>query len=438
MPYPGVRVHLPTLSGRFPSPTGRVPLLLILASVVMIALSISVTGSDDLPPERVLCDDCHEEFVPFQYTIDAPTEVPTGEPFDLSVTVFNEEMHAVYYTAVMLTVTDTEGMVIETGEPPVVSINEQGSLGFRQSATFDVAINPGAERAIFVLDGSGGFLDDLDLMVSGPDGGSWSSTGAGFAETIYLEVGDLQEGGYGDYRVTVDHPQGIRSASFTLNIGIEYGSRSMIMYGPDDIQGGESHTFTFSLRGVLEGPTGVTVTISGTAVHAHIDGEHEETDFTREEEVPFEVGDEFVYGPRIEDDDNGPGGGLLRAGQVMAFLSATLLIVSVSTSGNLARFKLPRRAKLHCWTSYLLVGTFTIHWVLLYAGPYSPPAALVTGLFMLLCIVGLAVTGVRPALLDGKLKGLSNRKLHIYITYATVVVLAVHIVLNGSHFAFLR
>ncbi len=429
---------MPTISGRFPSPTGRVPIFLFLASIVMIALSISVTGSDDLPPERVMCDECHDEFVPFQYSIDAPTEVPSGESFDLSITMFNEEMHAIYYPSVMLTVTDTEGMVIETGEPAAVSIQEQGSLGFRQSASFDVPINPGAERALFLLGGSGGFLDDLDLAVSGPDGGSWSSAGAGFDETIGLEVGDLQEGGYGNYRVTVDHPQGIRSASFTLNVAIEYGSGSMILYGPDNMQQDESHTFTFSLRGVLEGPNGVTVTISGTAVHGHLDGEHEETDFTREEEVPFEVGDEFVYGPRIEDDDSGSGGGYIRAGQVMAFLSATLLIVSVATSGNLARFKLPRMAKLHCWTSYLLVGTFTVHWILLYVGPYSPPAALETGLILLLCIVVLAVTGVFPALLEGKVKGLSNRKLHIYTTYATLVVLAVHIVLNGSHFAFLR
>ncbi len=438
MPFPGVRVHLPPVSGRFPSPAGRVPLLLILASVIMIALSLSVTGSDDLPPERVMCDDCHEEFVPFQYTIDAPTEVPTGEPFDLSVTVYNEEMHAIYYPAVMLTVTDPEGLVVETGEAAVMTFVEQGSLGFRASAIYQIPVNPGSQSAHFNLDGSGGFRDDLDLDIRGPEGGQWSSTGSGTDESMSLDAGDLREGGYGDYTVTVSHPQGVRQASYTLDVVVEYGSGSMILYGPDDMQQDESHTFTFSLRGVLEGPNGVTVTISGTAVHGHATGEHEETDFTREEEVPFEVGDEFVYGPRIEDDDNGSRGGLLLAGQVMAFISATLLIVSIATSGNLSRFKLPKRAKLHCWTSYLLVGAFMVHWALLYVGPYSLPAALETGLILLVCIVGLAVTGARPALLDGKVKGLSNRKLHIYLTYATVVVLAVHIVLNGSHFAFLR
>jgi hypothetical protein len=404
----------------------------------MIALSISVTGSDDLPPERVMCDECHDEFVPFQYTVDAPTEVPSGEPFDLSITMFNEEMHAIYYPSVLLTVTDTEGMVVETGEPPVVNIQEQGSLGFRQSTSFDVPISPGALSATFALDGTGGFLDDLDLSVSAPDGGSWSATGASVDETIALDVGDLQEGGYGNYRVTVDHPQGVRSVSFTLDVEVEYGSGSMILFGPDDLQGGDSHTFVFALRGVTEGLTDVMLTLSGTAVHHHNSGQDDEMDYTSDLVVPIEVGNEFVYGPRDDGDESGSGGGYLRAGQVMAFISASLLIVSVATSGNLGKFKFPRRAKVHCWTSYLLVGAFTVHWILLYAGPYSPPDALVTGLVMLLCIVGLAVTGARPALLDGKVKGLSNRRLHIYITYATVLVLAVHILLNGSHFAFIR
>ncbi len=383
-----------------------------------------------------MCDGCHDEFVPFQYTVDAPTEVPTEEPFDLSITIFNEEMHAVYYPSAMLTVSDPEGMVIETGEPAVVNTQWNGALGFRESATFQVTINPGAQSATFVLDGTGGFLDDLDLYVSGP-GGSWGEVGSSLDETISLDAGDLQEG-YGEYTVRVDHTQGVRSTSFTLNVEVEYGSGSMMLHGPDDLQGGDSHTFVFTLKGVTKGPTDVMLTLSGTAVHHHTSGEFNEEDYTFEETVPIEVGDEFAYGPKDDGDEGGSGGGLLDAGQVMGVISATLLLVSIGTSGNLGRLKLPRRAKVHCWSSYLLVVTFTVHWALLYAGPHSPPAALGTGLVLLLCIVGLVVTGARPALLDGKVKDLSSRKIHLYLTYATVLVLAVHIVLNGSHLAFLR
>ena len=305
-------------------------LLMLLAAVTLMTTGVAV----DPPDDRVMCDECHDDFEPFQYTIEAPTEVPSGEPFDLSIMVFNEEMHAIYNPSAMLTVTDSEGMVVETGEPAVVNTQEQGSLGFRQTATFDVTIKPGAQAATFALDGSGGLLDDLDLFVSGPDGGSWSSTGSGTDETIGLDVGDLQEGGFGDYLVTVDHPQGIRSASFTLDIEVEYGSGSMILYGPDDLQQDDSYTFTFTLRGGTEGPSDVTVTVSGMAVHMHVSGEHEERDYSMEEVVPIEVGDEFVYGPRDDGDDAGSGEGLLDVGQALGVVAALLLVGSLGTSGQ--------------------------------------------------------------------------------------------------------
>ena len=413
--------------------------LIILLLMVILATLAAMTSGDpaDPPDDRVMCDSCHDDFVPFQYTTEAPTEVPAGEPFDLSITVFNEEMHAIYDPSAMLTVAEGDGMVVETGEPAVVNTREQGSLGFRQTTTFDVTVKPGAQSATFALDGSGGFLDDLDLFVYGPDGGSWSSTGGGTDETISLDVGDLQEGGFGDYLVTVDHPQGIRSASFTLDIEVEYGSGSMILYGPDDLQQDDTYTFTFTLRGVTEGPSVVTVTVSGMAVHMHASGEHYEEVYTMEEAVPIEVGDEFAYGPRDDDDDAGSGEGLLDAGQTLGFISAILLAGSLATSGHLPR--LPKRTRVHCYGSYALAGVFIVHWLTLWAGPYgSTLGGIGTGSVMLLLILVLALCGARPKLLEGKLMGWSNKLLHRNLTYALVLVLVVHILLNGSHFAFVR
>ncbi|MCK5414693.1 MAG: hypothetical protein KAJ35_04865 [Thermoplasmata archaeon] len=410
-----------------------VSLLILLAGVAMMTSGDTV----DPPDDRVMCDECHDDFVPFQLTIDAPTGVPIGEPFDLSITVFNEEMHAVYYPSAMLTVTDGEGMVIETGEPVVDNTRESGSLGFRQSTEFVVTIPPGAQSATFALDGSGGLLNDLDLFVSGPDGGSWSSTGGGTAETIDLDAGALQEGGHGDYRVTVEHTQGVRPTSFTLDIGVEYGSGSMVLYGPEDLQQDDSYTFTFTLWGGMEGPSAVTVVVSGQAVHMHTSGEHEERDYTMEEEVPIEVGDEFVYGGRDDGGDAGSGEGLLSAGQALGFLSAILLIGSLATSGHLP--KLPKRGKVHCYISYGLTGVFFVHWLTLWAGPYgSTYGGIGTGSVMLVLILVLAASGIRPKVFDGKLLGWSNRLLHRNLTYVLVLVLVVHVMLNGSHFAFVR
>ncbi len=341
-----------------------VSILILLAGVAMMTTGDTI----DPPEDRVMCDECHDDFVPFQVNIDAPTGVPIGEPFDLSITVFNEEMHAVYNPSAMLTVADGDGIVVETGEPVVYNTRELGSLGFRQTAEFVVSIQPGAHSATFALGGSGGFLNDLDLLVSGPEGGSWSSTGGGTDETIGLDAADLLEGGFGDYLATVDHPQGVRPTSFTLDIGVEYGSGSMILYGPEDLQQDDSYTFTFNLRGGMEGPSAVTVVVSGQAVHMHTSGEHWERDYTMEEVVPIEVGDEFVYGGRDDGDDAGSGDGLLDVGQALGFTSALLLVGSLATSGNLP--KLPRRGKVHCYVSYALTTVFFLHWLTLWAGPY--------------------------------------------------------------------
>jgi hypothetical protein len=413
--------------------------LAILSFLLLLAvMALLATGDPvDIPDDRVLCDSCHDEFVPFQYTIDTPSEVPVGEPFDLAVTVFNEEMHAVYDPSVRLTVTDGEGLVVETGEPAVVNTREQGTLGFRQSTAFPVTIQPGAQLATFDLDGSGGLLDDLDLRVSGPQGGSWSSAGSGVDETISLDADDLQDGGYGDYLVTVDHPQGIRPTSFTLDIGVEYGTGSMVQYGPDDLQQDDSYTFTFTLRGGTKGPCDVAVAVSGMAVHMHHDGERYEEVYTMDEVVPIEVGDEFVYGPRDDGDDPGSEGVLLDVGQALGFTSAVLLVGSLATSGNLPR--LPKRGKVHCYLSYGLTGVFFIHWMTLWVGPYgSIMGGIVTGGVMMALILVLALSGIRPELLEGKVLGWSNRVLHRNLTYALVLVLVAHVLLNGSHFAFVR
>jgi hypothetical protein len=413
----------------------------VLATALLLLLLVLAAGPS-LPspvegPPTVLCDECHDEFVPFQYTIDAPTEVPAGEPFDLSVTVFNEEMHAVYYPSVMLAVSDPEGLVVETGEPAVQSIQEQGSVGFRQTAAYAIPIGPGAQAATFALDGSGGFLDDLDLSVEGPDGGTWSSTSSGVDESISLDAGDLQEGGHGDYVATVSHPRGVRPASFTLDVEVEYGSGSMVLYGPDDLQQDDSHTFVFTLRGAVEGPNGVTVTVSGACVHGHSGGDYDEEDYTLEETVPIEVGDEFSYGVRGDDDEDSGASGLLAAGRALGIVSAALLVVSILTSGNLRW--LPRRGRVHCLSSYALGGTFLLHWALLWVGPYGGTAGgIFTGSLLLVSVAVLLVTGARPGVLDGKVMGLTSRRLHRLMTYAMVLVLVVHVLINGSSLAFVR
>jgi hypothetical protein len=412
---------------------------MVLATLSLLAvLCLALVGWSSAGPDEVIqCTECHDEFVPFEYMVEAPTEVPADEPFDLIVTVSNDEMHAVYSPTVMLTVDDPNGMVVETGEPPVSQFDEQGTLGFRDSLSFPIPVNAGARTASFVLDGSGGLLDDLDMAVSGADGGTWTASGAGVDETIDLGAADIVEGGYGTYQVTVSHPAGVRRATFTLRVEVGYGSDVSMLTGPD-LQQGDSHTFAFALRGTVEGDNGVQVVVSGTAVHLHTSGQADEEEFTESESLPIEVGDEFAYGsPSGNGGDGGSLDDLLSGGRYLGALAAALLVVSIVTSGHLGWFQ--RRQRVHCWSSYAMVATFVVHWAMLWAGPYgSTLGGIGTGSVLLACIALLVVTGARPALLEGRVMGLSSRRLHRYLTYVVVIVLAVHAVANGSDLAFLR
>jgi hypothetical protein len=414
------------------------PMVALVALSLLAVLCLALVGwSSAGPPETIQCTECHDEFVPFKYTIEAPTEVPVGEPFDLVVTVSNDEMHAVYSPTVMLSVVEPGGIVVETGEPAVAQFHEQGTLAFRGSLSFSIPVNPGAQTATFDLDGSGGLLDNLDIQVSGADGGSWAASGGGVDESITLNAADLAEGGYGTYQVTVSHPAGVRRVTFALRVEVGYGLDVTMLTGPD-LQQGDSHAFSFTLRGMVEGDNGVQVVVSGTAVHNHQSGEMDETDFSEDETVPIEVGDELVYGGQS---GNGDGGGslddVLSGGRYLGVLAATLLGVSIVSSGHLRWF--PRRSKVHCWSSYAMVATFVVHWTMLWAGPYgSTLGGIGTGSVLLVCIVLLAITGARPALLDGRVMGLPSRRLHRNLTYGVVVVLVVHAVANGSDLAFIR
>ena len=206
--------------------------------------------------------------------------------------------------------------------------------------------------------------------------------------------------------------------------------------GPDRDQGG-SVTMEFTMLASQKGPNGVSVTVSGTCEHTHSGGNEEVETFEYDERVPIEVGDELVYGARR---DGGGGSGwedALAGGRYLGFASAALLATSVLTSGR-AR-GLPRRARAHCTSSYLMLPVILAHWTMLWLGPYGETlGGIVTGPALLVAVALLAVTGARPALLDGRLPGLPSKRLHRLLAFVVVAVLAVHALALGTDFAFLR
>ncbi len=410
--------------------------VILLFVVALTALSLMTTGDiTDPPDDRVMCTDCHDDFEPFRVDVDVPAEVPTGEEFEVALTVSNDGGHMVKGLVVEMISLDPQYLILADGQNKVATYVIDGSLGFRDQVAYEVPVSDVHLEIRFDLSGTGGLMDTLLLDVTGPDGTSWQAGGSGMDGSITLTADDFETSGYGIYDVTVTHTRGVRSASFDLSITQEYGPDYMYEIGPD-LGPGESHTFTFGIQGLAKGTGEVLMVVKGVAYHEHDGTGTDHRSFTLDETLVIEVGDELVGGGGS---DGGGGGAasLLSAGQTLGFISAILLAGSLATSGHLP--KLPKRGKVHCYISYALTGIFFVHWLTLWVGPYgSIYGGIVTGSVMMMLILVLAATGIRPKLMDGKLLGWSNRLLHRNVTYALVLVLVVHVLLNGSHFAFVR
>ncbi len=414
----------------------RLALMLAVASLTVLVLA-APQDSGETPEDRVLCDECHDDFQPFAFSVNAPVEVPVGEPFPLRLTMRNQGDHQLTGTFVLVGMDLDQNLVLEDGEPWTEERDESGSVGFRQADEVYHEVGYGAVGARFRLDTSVGLLDYVSLTVMGPDGGHWATGGRGQgSQQISLDADDMAEGGMGQYTVVINHEQGLRPVQYDLSIEIEYGPTLGYQEGPD-LAPGESHTFTFDMVGRARGPGAASLAVEATCYYDHGGTDHDERLFHEESLVAIEVGDEFVRGGGSDGGGGGGSSSILPAGQALGFLSAILLAASLVTSGLLPR--LPRRTGPHCLLSKALALVFIVHWLTLWAGPYGGTlGGIGTGSVMLVLIMVLALGGVRPKLLEGRVMGWSNRVIHRNLTYALVLVLVVHVVLNGSHFAVLR
>ncbi len=410
--------------------------IILLLMVILVTVALMTTGDPaDPPDDRVMCDECHDDFVPFKIDLDMPTEVPEDEEFEIALTVSNEGAHEVQDPVVELLSNDPSNVIMAEGHNKVTDHLLDGTLGFREQKGWDVQVAEVHREIRFDLSGSGGIRDTLLLEVTAPDGTTWQAGGSGMDGTITLTEDDFETSGYGFYDLYLTHTQGIRSVSYDLTITMEYGPDYAYEIGPN-LGPGESHTVTFRMLAVSEGTGEILLSVRGIAYHEHTGQGTDGDAFTWDTTTAIEVGDEFIGGDGNEDGGGGAAS-LLSAGQILGLISAILLIGSLATSGHLP--KLPRRGKVHCYLSYALAGVFILHWLTLWAGPYgSTFGGIGTGSVMLVLILTLALGGARPELLDGKVLGWSDRLLHRNLTYALVLVLVVHVLLNGSHFALVR
>lgn len=426
--------------------------LLFAVSLVIISLAIPPSGfSKDLVNIDQECQECHTEFEPFDVVIDTPSEVPVKFDFDYKVIVRNNGDHEVQDIEAIIDLSGAE--FLETsligGEPYHDEITNAVSVGETAIHSFPVA--NGAISATIILEGDDGILglNDLDMTVRGPEGGSWQSAGSGPDEAVGLDRRDFRSGGYGDYTVEVVWFIGNPSISYTLTIDVEYGADQIIMEGPN-LAEGEVYTFTIPLSSLEQGDNTINVAVLATAFHEHTEEDDSVTsdsyDYVIEESSDVKVGNKLVYNPP-SDSQKGSFNVLIYE-RILGLLSMIILFVSIGFSSILKPVSsrvekivggATKRVKWHCRISQILLGISLIHGLLLAVSPHASSArGLLLGTPAFIIMGFLGYIGWQQNTLRPKWGNENWKRIHLIFTLLTVIIVFLHAILDGSDFAWLR
>jgi hypothetical protein len=425
---------------------------LLLATVLLLAgFLIPPYDISSAPLDNDDCEECHSEFNAFTVTIDAPSEVPENYDFEYKVIVRNNGEHDVQSLQAVIYLTEAPNLQaqLEGGEPHHEEVSGSVTAGGTQTYIFPVVA--GASEAKIVLDGDDGLLglNDIDLTVRSPSGQEWASADSGADEQVTLDAKDLMRGGAGDYEVEIVWFVGSPSISFSLIIDVEYGVDQLIFQGPD-LAPGEKHTFVLPLKSMSKGENTIKTAVSATAYHEHSESDDplitDSKDYTIEESWNLEVGEKFVYEPPDEEFQGTVS--ILLLERITGLLAGLLLIFSIVLCGYLKPLSSRvegflggkvKRIKWHCWVSLLLLSTSLFHGILL---PFSPHARSLKGLALgipaFLILTALGYFGWQQGSLRKKWGAEKWSKVHLLLTILAVIIVAIHAILEGSDFAWLR
>jgi hypothetical protein len=397
------------------------------------------------------CEECHSEFEAFEVIIDAPSEVPRDYDFEFRVIVRNNGEHGVQNLEALIDLSEAEYLEtsMESGEPYHDEIS--GSVTVMGTVTYTFPVASGANQATVILDGDDGILgaNDLDMTVTGPNGDTKSSANSGADEAILLTARDFRSWGYGDYSVEIVWFVGNPSISFTLTIDVEYGLNQILLEGPD-LAPGEDHIFVLPLSSTDMGDNTISVALTGTAYHEHTeedDSDATDSDvYTIEESWSITVGNRFVY-EEPDIDDRGSVNVLLLE-RILGLLSGILLVVSIGFSSMVPWVAqrvdrivggAVKRIKWHCRISQVLLALSLIHGILL---PFSPHASSLRGLlpgtqaFVIMGILGYI--GWKQNTLRKQWGNEKWKRIHLILSILAVVIVALHAIMDGTDFAWLR
>jgi len=402
--------------------------------VLLVATFILATGgavAGDTWGMQTSCVACHAGFVPVTILLEAPVEVPEEFAFDAEVTLINDGGHDVQDLILELELSDSPTLVASEvhREPYHDDVSGEVTPVSDEMTTFPVA--QGSDSVELLLSGGGG-VDDMDLLLSSPDGRSWSSSTSGDGEGITLEAAEVAAGGYGTWTARVSHVFGRPRIPFDLSIDVTYAREDAPHITAPDLSTGESFSDGWEITSLEKGDNSVTVLVSGSVYHAHADPDIESSSaFTVEVSSDILVGDRFIEGNA----GDGAGGSSITStvpGRIIGLLTYILLILAFTTNSriNITRPLVP----YHGILSRAAVGLAVLHWTLLYLGPYAETSTgLFSGLIGLTLFGVLAFTGQFMDGVDGP-----NRRIHLVLSMTLVALMTAHMLLLGTDFAFIR
>ncbi|GEM_PF-4539846 len=470
-------------------------LLLLGGALVAVLLLVGLPslGQDALAPQGELTDaECygHHKQEGFRSMDLFPTtlsEVPQGKPFDFELTIKNPWLADLQDVSGYVNVSDAPGLEFPGAQAPdVASLPQQptGPTGASYKAVaYPVAVKGGATEVYFRVAGSetaplGGLTPgrvrnqtDYYVAIRAPDGGLVGgapppggdqaqyvpdAAGHHLEAVAHANTSSLLAHGPGEYVATVYYG-GLDASPYDAYQATYYNATQnteRVLKGPAVLRPGEQYTFRFQVIAKdAESLQRMRYGGRGTAFHDHHEEDIESAGvYDKYATLELRTGATLRQGQAL--DTSGTAVSLLeptlrRWGQVLGFAGSFLIIPSLVFGGTFGRgsvatlnrwFGGPRRRVLfHNSMSFWLLAVASLHMLLFfYEAFWVWSAGLVWGGLALASMVGLGVTGATQRGFVARWGFNRWRFVHFAMGVLVAVFVMIHMVADGSHFAFVR
>ena len=393
--------------------------------IFLVVVTIALVPVDVRTAPRAAsggCEECHDDFVPFEVVARSPKTIVAGEEVFLECHVYNDGQHEVLDVVAELT---GPGIGSDT---MVEEFPFSGSVSRTSGMFHAFEVKEGAKGLSITMTEDAGPLGqgDARLVLATPSGDHQTANSGGSTEEIVLDTEQMAAAGTGQFEMAVDQVGGLRPVPYTIEVQVEYWNAETVRR-LGDIGPGEEASESWNVTPTEDGVKGYKVVVTGIATHSHKDGDKAQA-YTVEQ--AFSAGavrkGEATF--EIKPYRNGLGYvliGIMVASLITGFPKTRLLIPGLK-AGSVLRF--------HCALSWSMVMVIAIHAYLasLTHPPWSP--AVLTGETITTVFVALSLVPTMDWLKGGsRLKAISmiGRKNWMLVNrialLVTLVVLGVHI-----------